>query len=107
MKEVSQKLTLAQISKDMHHMSVQFEEHLKMGADFHRELKESMVRIENKLDPESEEHILKEANEKLDILMGLYDGVSFSGKAIKYTAGIVAALAILVGSFFSLIRFIK
>lgn len=91
----------------MHAFSLQFQEHLKMDAEFHQELKDSMVRIEDKLDPHSADYILKEANEKLDLLMGLYDGFSFSGKAIKYTAGVVAGFSVIIVSLFALIRYVK
>lgn len=107
MKEVSQKLTLAQISKDMHHMSVKFEEHLKMDAEFQKNLGESLARIETKLDPEHEDYILRETNEKMDQLWGLFQGLSFAGNAIKYTAGVVAGFSVIIVSLFALIRYVK
>lgn len=105
MKEVSQKLTLEQISKDMHAFSVQFQEHLKMDAEFHQELKDSMVRIEDKLDTESDNYILRETNKKVDLLMELYDGVGFSVRALKYVSGALLSLSLLIGVIFAFIKY--
>jgi hypothetical protein len=107
MKDVSQKLTLGQMSKDMHTMSLRFEEHLKMDAEFHQELKESLTRIEAKLDPEHEDFILLETNKKVDQLWALFQGLSFAGNAIKYTAGVVAGISVIIVSLFALIRYVK
>lgn len=86
-------------------MSVRFEEHLKMDAHFQKELGESLVRIENKLDPEHEDYILRETNKKVDTLMELYDGIGFSVRALKYVSGALLSLAALVGVVFAFIKF--
>lgn len=121
MKEVSRKLTLEQISKDVHVLTGAFKDHAREDAQFqaesmhvHKSMQESMEKILNKLDPKHEDYINKGIEEritvmesKLDQVWGLFQGLSFSGKAIKYTAGVVVALAAIITSLFALIRFVK
>lgn len=121
MSEISRKLTLAQISKDVHRVAKTCDERAREDETYHDEVKRSIQeiietlgrieerthKIEDKLDPDHDSYILKETNEQLALLMALYKGIDFSAKAIKYTAGVVAAGAIIVGSIFSLIRYVK
>lgn len=99
--------TLEQMSMDMHALSLKFEEHLKMDSEFQKGLSDSLTRIENKLDPEHDDYILTETNKKVDQLWSLFQGMSFAGAAIKYTAGIVAGLSVIIVSLFALIRYVK
>ena len=130
MSEVSRKLTLEQISKDIHAVSVQCDDRAEDDEKFRQEVRRTDTNmqetlekiltkldpghedyinraIENKLDPDHEEYILRETNEKVDQLWVLFQGLSFAGNAIKYTAGIVAGLSVIIVSVFAAIRFIK
>ena len=66
-----------------------------------------LERIEHKLDPTHKDYILMETNKKVDQLWALFMGLTFSGRAIKYTAGIVFAIGTVIVSLFALIRFVK
>lgn len=121
MKQVSEKLTLAQISKDMHALSDQFAQHSADDRLFQEDTKntdmsihETLLRIEGriggiekKMDPEHDDYILRETNEKMDQLWTLFKGLSFAGSAIKYTAGVVAGISVIIVSLFALIRYVK
>ncbi len=121
MDSLSKKLTLEQISKDMHALSDQFEKHAYDDQAFQAEartvntgIQDILVRIEvriagieNKMDPEHEHYILRETNEKMDQLWNLFQGLSFAGNAIKYTAGVVAGVSVIIVSLFAIIRYVK
>lgn len=70
-------------------------------------MSDKLVGIENKMDPDHEDYILRETNEKMDQLWSLFQGLSFAGNAIKYTAGIVAGISVIIVSLFALIRYVK
>lgn len=105
----------------MHVLSDAFKDHAREDSQFqaeshrvHKNMEESMRLILNKLDPKHEDYINRGIEDritvmesKLDQVWGLFQGLSFSGRAIKYTAGIVVAMAAIITSLFALIRFVK
>lgn len=121
MSEVSRKLTLEQISKDLHRVALQCDERADNDVLFREEtrktdtgIQETLTRIEiriagieTKLDPEHDDYILRETNKKMDQLWALFQGLSFAGNAIKYTAGVVAGISVIIVSLFALIRYVK
>lgn len=112
---------LAGVKKEVHELRVSFDAHVDEKNKFQDEsleaiqsLRLSVEQILNKLDPKHDDYINKEIESrittmesKLDQVWGLFQGLSFSGKAIKYTAGVVVAFAAIVTSLFALIRFVK
>lgn len=121
MSDLSQKLTLEQISKDVHAFAKQCDDRAVDDLAFQAEsretdisMKDTLTRIdkrlagiETKLDPEHDDYILRETNQKMDQLWGLFQGLSFAGNAIKYTAGVVAGMSVIIVSLFALIRYVK
>lgn len=121
MSGTSQKLTLEQISKDIHAVAKQCDDRAVDDLTFQAETRKTditmqdtltridkrLAGIENKLDAEHEDYILRETNKKVDQLWGLFQGLSFAGNAIKYTAGVVAGISVIIVSLFALIRFVK
>ena len=121
MNETSRKLTLEQISKDLHRVALQCDERADNDVIFREEtreadktlhatlarIEEKLGGIEKKLDPDHEDYILRETNKKMDQLWALFQGLSFAGNAIKYTAGVVAGISVIIVSLFALIRFVK
>lgn len=119
MSDVSQKLTLDQISKDLHRVAENCDERADNDVAFRAEtrktdtgIQETLLRIESriggiemKLDPNHDEYILRETNKKVDILMELYDGVGFSIRALKYVSGALLSLSLLVGVVFAFIKY--
>lgn len=121
MNETSRKLTLEQISTDLHRVAQNCDERAENDIAFRNEtrrtdngIQDTLTRIEvriagieTKLNPEHEDYILRETNEKMDQLWALFQGLSFAGNAIKYTAGVVAGISVIIVSLFALIRFVK
>lgn len=121
MSDLSQKLTLEQISREVHAFSKQCDDRAVDDLAFQSEsritdtaiqatlerMEGSLLTIHAKLDPEHDDYILRETNKKMDQLWGLFQGLSFAGNAIKYTAGVVAGLSAIIVSLFALIRFVK
>jgi hypothetical protein len=121
MERTSEKLTLGQISKDLNRVATSCDERAEESNKFHTEMRDSvesihdtlkvmsekLVGIENKMNPDHDDYILKETNEKMDQLWSLFQGLSFAGSAIKYTAGVVAGISVIIVSLFALIRYVK
>ena len=53
------------------------------------------------------EKTLEDQDNKLELLMRLYNGFQFGRAAILWTAGIVGGLSVIIGSLLTLIRFVK
>lgn len=121
MSDISRRLTLEQISKDIHAVAQQCDDRATDDLAFQEEVRKTditmqdtltsidgrLAGIEKKLDPEHDDYILRETNEKMDQLWGLFQGLSFAGNAIKYTAGVVAGMSVIIVSIFALIRYVK
>lgn len=121
MNRVSEKLTLEQISTDLHRVAQNCDERAENDVLFREEtreadktlhatlarIEEKLSGIESKLDPDHEDYILRETNRKMDQLWALFQGLSFAGNAIKYTAGVVAGISVIIVSLFALIRYVK
>lgn len=121
MNDTSRKLTLEQISKDLHRVAQNCDERAENDVMFREEtrktdtgIQETLTRIEiriagieTKLNPDHEDYILRETNKKVDQLWNLFQGMSFAGNAIKYTAGVVAGISVIIVSLFALIRYVK
>lgn len=89
MDDVSDKITLAHISETV------------------GKLTESQARIENKLDPESDDYILGPVNTKLNSWVEVRDGAFFLKKIIIGSASIAVALSMIGGSIIWLINYIR
>lgn len=119
MDSISSKLTLEQISKDVHAFAKQCDDRAVDDLAFQAEsrvtdtaiqatlerMEASLLTIHAKLNPEHEDYILRETNKKVDVLMELYDGVGFSVRALKYVSGALLSLSLLIGVLFAFIKY--
>lgn len=50
---------------------------------------------------------LDSIEKKMEPILELYEGLSFGGKAVKWTSGIVLAITIIVGAAVAVVKYIK
>lgn len=121
MQKISEKLTLAQMSKDIQALTETVHAHSRDDGEFQAKTRRTDVSIQhllqsitNKLDQKHPDYINRNVEErlgtmekKMEPLLEIYNGFIFGRKAVIWTSGAVGAIALIVGAVVAFIRFVK
>lgn len=121
MRNVSDKLSLHQISRDLARLRESHEQHMREDETFQKltverddNIQRSLSTIMERLDPDHESYILRNVEEKVETmseeirpLIAIYKGAIFGRQALTTTAGVVGALTVIGSAAFWMIRLFK